>query len=188
MPTTPTTAGPQTFGGLYRMITSMSESLVNKRATPQEAMAFAANMKVLNDLINTEARIHALRERDNPGARALLRLGAEPIGLGEDAPHGEGGGSVLRSVCVIGASPSEQRDLQRDLGKRVKLVFADATTPSKTVWAARNCSAVIVLGEQASSIEPALQSADVPYRVVRDARAVAQCSAVSTLGVPVLET
>lgn len=72
----------RSFNDVYRQIFSVNADLLANRLDAQKAMAFAANMKVMNDFINTEIKLHQI---EMASGKALPLLGGRVISSdGED--------------------------------------------------------------------------------------------------------
>lgn len=88
------TTASRTFNDVYRQIFRVTDDMLAGHLDVHKSMAFAANMKVMNDIMNTEIKLRALeRTMDN----TLPALGRVTITTGEDSPIHEDADD--REIC-----------------------------------------------------------------------------------------
>lgn len=98
------------FRDVYQQILSVNASLLADQIEPQKAMAFAANLKVLNEFINTEIKIRALESQMD------ISLGTRVISPALPAPEAPMDLSDAREIASVQMDVKEKRTRKPKMG------------------------------------------------------------------------
>lgn len=95
----------RTFNDVYRQIFRVTDDMLAGRMDVQRSMAFAANMKVMNDIINTEIKLRAMeRAIDKP----LPALGSVSISTASQVIDQPDETLCVESVRLIAYEPNKE--------------------------------------------------------------------------------
>ena len=123
-----------TFRDVYSQILSVNRDLLADRIEPQRAMAFAANLKVLNEFINTEIKLRVLESQVNidlgtcliapPPQEPELPIGADNIKQISNAEVERGAERTRKpKMGFVGLSPQEAGAMSESFGEFADLLF-----------------------------------------------------------------
>lgn len=133
----------RSFNEVYNQIFRVTSDLLENRLDAQKAMAFAANMKVINDLINTEIKLHNIESTSGKlvplGERLILSNGSnpEPKPIEVEAISADDSRALAKTQIAsatparlrkpklgfIGLSPNQAGEISEAFGEHAELMF-----------------------------------------------------------------